>query len=146
MQTAIIVADPHGVAPEATTSLIECDLGRWEGLDWTTLRKCEPEAHARFLATLAHPDGESYRDVWNRVSPAIEALLDRHRGESIVIVSHHVVLRTYLAGLLGLPPERAREVSVQNGSISTVVREGGETRIIKLGDTSHLQNLECAEG
>jgi broad specificity phosphatase PhoE len=142
VQTASIAAAPHGLTPEPVQALVEADLGRWEGLDWETIRTREPEEHARFLASLAHPGGESYREVQERASAAIEDLLNRHRDEVVLVVSHHVVLRTYLAGLLGLPPERARELSIPNASISTVVREGGQTRILTIADTRHLEQLD----
>jgi broad specificity phosphatase PhoE len=123
-------------------SLTECDLGRWEGLDWPSIREYEPEAFARFGASLGHPGGETYREVHTRSSAALAEILERHQGESVLVVSHHVVLRTYLAGLLGLPPNRAREVSIPNCSISTIVRDGTQTRILSLAETGHLVGLE----
>jgi broad specificity phosphatase PhoE len=142
MQTAAIVAAPLALATESLEAIIEADLGRWEGLDWETIRKREPQEYARFLALPAHPDGESYREVHERASSAIDDLMNRHHGETVLVVSHHVVLRTYLAGLLGLPPERAREISIPNASISKVVREDGQTRIVTLADTRHLVTLD----
>ena len=145
MQTATIIAGPRGVTPEPLEALTECDPGRWEGLDWPTIRKREPDAYARFLASPGrnpHPGGESYQDVHDRVSAALDELLRGHDGRSVLVVAHHVVLRTYLAGLLGLAPDRAREVSIPNGAISTVIREGDDTCILALADTRHLANLE----
>src|SRR6266853_5682826 len=34
MQTAAIVAAPHGLSPQPLDALVEGDVGRWEGLDW----------------------------------------------------------------------------------------------------------------
>lgn len=146
VQTATAIAAPKGLTPRALESLTECDLGRWEGLDWPSIREREPEAYARFHADPgrnAHPGGESYGDVHERVSLCLGQLLERHRGCSVLVVSHHVVLRTYLAGLLGLSPSRAREVSIPNGAISTVIREGERMRILSLADTGHLTQPDC---
>jgi broad specificity phosphatase PhoE len=142
VQTASLVVSDRCLRPQTLESLTECDLGRWEGLDWPTIREQEPEAYTGFLTAPGHPGGESYREVHSRVTMAVEELLERHRGESVLVVSHHVVLRTYLAGLLGLPPDRAREVSIPNCSISTVVQDGAQTRILSLADTRHLAGLE----
>jgi hypothetical protein len=128
--------------PRLLDSLTECDLEPWEGLDRQTISEREPDAYARFLASPCHPDGDIYREVYARASAALEELLDLQRCESVLVVSHHVVLRTYLAGLLGLPPDSAREVSIPNCAISTGVREVSRTRIIRLADTGHLENLE----
>src|SRR5262249_9601668 len=48
VQTATIVAAPHGLAPIPVEALTECDVGRWEGLDWQTIRSLDPEGFQRF--------------------------------------------------------------------------------------------------
>jgi broad specificity phosphatase PhoE len=141
VQTAAIVAAPHGLSPEPLDVLTECDVGRWEGLDWQTVRYLDAEDHERFHADPAafgYPGGESFGDVHSRVAPAFAEMLERHAGESILVVAHHVVNRTYLAGLLGLGPGRAKQVSLDNCGISVVLREGGKTRVGTLNAAFHL--------
>src|SRR5262249_36732184 len=126
MQTATIVAAPHDLAPQPLEALAECDVGRWEGLDWPTVRYPDAEGHQRFHANPAafgYPGGESFRDVHERVAPALDQLLQQHAGQSILVVGHHVVNRTYLAGLLGLTPDQARQVILDNCGISVVLRQ-----------------------
>jgi broad specificity phosphatase PhoE len=144
VQTAAIVAAPHGLSPRPLDALTECDVGRWEGMDWQSIRYLDAEAHQRFMANPSehgYPGGESFRDVVERVSTAIEELLAIHPGESILVVAHHVVNRTYLAGLLGLTPNQARQVTLDNCGISVVVREGEETTVSTLNAAFHLQGV-----
>ena len=144
VQTAAIVAAPHGLSPEPVEALTECDVGRWEGLDWQTVRYLDAEAHERFHADPAafgYPGGESFADVHRRVSVALEELLIRHAGETILVVAHHVVNRTYLASLLGLGPGQARKVSLDNCGISVVVREAGRSTVSTLNAAFHLHGL-----
>ena len=144
VQTAEIVAGPHGLPAVPLDALTECDVGRWEGLDWPTVRRLDPDDCERFHADPAafgYPDGESFRSVHARVVPALEALFERHRGESVLVVAHHVVNRTYLAGLLGLSPGQARQVSLDNCGISVVVRDGDGTSIHTLNAAFHLQGV-----
>ncbi len=144
VQTASIVAAPHGLSPEPLDDLTECDVGRWEGLDWQTIRYLDAEGHQRFHANPAefgYPGGESFADVYRRVAPALEELLVRHPGEAVLVVGHHVVNRTYLAGLLGLTPDQARQVKLDNCGISVVVREDGETSVSTLNAAFHLQGV-----
>src|SRR5215468_4079473 len=115
VQTAAIVAAPHGLSPQPLDALTECDVGRWEGLDWQTVRYLDADGFQRFHANPAefgYPGGESLATVHDRVMPCLEDLLRRHAGETILVVAHHVVNRTYLARLLGLGPERARQVAL----------------------------------
>jgi broad specificity phosphatase PhoE len=144
LQTAAIVAAPHGLSPHPLEELIECDIGQWEGLDWQTIRYLDASAHARFLANPAehgYPGGESFRDVFERVHPVLERLLTAHAGQSILVVSHHIVNRTYLAGLLGLPLDQARQVTLDNCGISLVVRDGDQTSVSTLNAAFHLQGV-----
>jgi broad specificity phosphatase PhoE len=144
VETATIVAAPHGLTPHSLEALTECDVGRWEGLDWQTVRSLDTERCARFHADPAmfgYPDGESLADVHDRAVPAIDELLVRHEGESILIVAHHAVNRTYLASLLGLSPGQARQLILDNCGISVVVRQGTATTVSTLNAAFHLQGV-----
>lgn len=44
-QTAAVMAAPHGLFAEPVETLGECDVGRWEGLDWQTIRDRDADAH-----------------------------------------------------------------------------------------------------
>src|SRR5437879_8949290 len=75
VQTASIVSVPHGLAPVAVESLTECDIGRWEGLDWQTIRRTDKEAYQQFMSRpgdQGYPDGETFADVHLRASGAID--------------------------------------------------------------------------
>lgn len=144
VQTATIVAAPHGLAPQPLNALTECDVGRWEGLDWQTIRYLDAETYHHFMANPAqhgYPGGESFGEVYQRAAAGLEELLHLHAGSSILVVSHHVVNRTYLAGLLGLSIEQARQVTLDNCGISVVTREGDETHVSTLNAAFHLQGV-----
>jgi broad specificity phosphatase PhoE len=144
IETARIIAAPHGVAPVPLSEITECDLGDWEGLDWPAIRRRHPEEYHRFMtnpAAFGYPRGENFAQVLERAQAAFEAILADHAGEHILVVGHHVVNRTFLAGLLGLPPGHARQVSLDNCGISVVVREAGSTAITTLNAAFHLQGL-----
>ena len=144
VQTAAIVAAPHEVEPIALEALTECDVGRWERLDWQTIREHDPEAYARFMdrpGEFGYPGGESFTNVSQRVSRALEDVLDEHEGQALLIVGHHIVNRTYLAGLMGLGPNQARQVTLDNCGISVVVRADGRTTVTTLNATSHLPGV-----
>jgi broad specificity phosphatase PhoE len=144
VQTASLVAAPHGLSPIALEELTECDVGRWEGLDWQAIRDLDADSYRRFHADPAefgYPGGESFRTVYDRVIPAIKGLLERHRGESVLVVAHHVVNRVYLADLLGLALGQARQVKLDNCGISVVVRDGDETTVGTLNAAFHLQGV-----
>jgi broad specificity phosphatase PhoE len=144
VQTAAIVAAPHGLSPQPLDALIECDVGRWEGLDWQTIRYLDAEGYQQFQANpgqFGYPGGESFTTVFQRVAPAMEELLTRHAADAVLVVAHHIVNRTYLAGLLGLSPDQARQVRLDNCGISVVIRQGTETTVSTLNAAFHLQGV-----
>jgi broad specificity phosphatase PhoE len=144
VQTAHVVAAPHGLTPTPLEALTECDVGRWEGLDWQAIRAADPEGCRLFHddpSEFAYPGGESFRMVHDRAAPAIEALLERHAGEAVLVVAHHIVNRTYLSGLLGLPLRLAKQVVLDNCGISVVVRAGGVTTVSTINAAFHLQGV-----
>src|SRR5713226_3857361 len=65
VQTAAIVAAPHGLSPIPLEALTECDVGTWEGLDWQTIRGRDGDGYRRFTdnpAVHGYPGGESFAD------------------------------------------------------------------------------------
>src|SRR5215472_2174019 len=52
-QTAAVVVGPHGLVPVPLPALTECDVGRWEGLDWQTIRALDTDNYERFHANPA---------------------------------------------------------------------------------------------
>jgi len=144
VQTASIIAAPHGLSPQPLDELTECDVGNWEGMDWQAIRYLDADGYRRFMenpAEFGYPGGESFKDVFQRVSRTLNGLLTKHADQSVLVVAHHVVNRTFLASLLGLTPEQARQVSLDNCGISVVTRSGDKTTIGTLNAAFHLQGI-----
>jgi broad specificity phosphatase PhoE len=144
VQTSSIIAAPHGLSPQPLDELTECDVGNWEGMDWAAIRYLDAESYHRFMANpgqFGYPGGESFGEVFVRTERCLEGLLAKHAGQSLLVVAHHVVNRTYLAGLLGLTPDQARQVTLDNCGVSVVTREGDRTTVSTLNAAFHLQGL-----
>src|SRR5262249_25878139 len=123
VETAARIAWPHGLEPIVVEGLIEADLGRWEGLTWDQARAQDPEHHEAFFARpgiTPYPGGESFLDAQRRMVPTIADLAAKHPGEAIAVVSHNVTNRAYLAALMGVPINKAREIRQANGGISVI--------------------------
>jgi broad specificity phosphatase PhoE len=147
LQTAAIVAAPHGLTPQPLDALAECNVGRWDGLDWPTIRQRDPEEYQRFLDNSdggTYPGGESVAEVQERVAAALEEILDQHSGQSVLVVGHRVVVCTYLASLMGLSLSQALQVSLDNCGISVVVHQDGKTTVGTVNAAFHLQGVAAA--
>ena len=96
---------------------------------------------ARKRARFGHPEGENYADVFTRADKAMAEILERHAGQAVLVVAHHVVNRVYLAPLLGLGIERARELSLDPCAISVIKHGEGKVSVATLNAAFHLQGL-----
>jgi phosphoserine phosphatase len=144
LRTAEIIAEPHGITPVTVEALTECDVGDWEGRSWEEIQATDPEHYARYHADPSlngYRGGENFRQVHDRAARAIDEIVDRHDGATVVVVSHHIVNRIYLAGVLGLGPARARAVSLDNCGISIVHRDRGRTSVATINAAFHLQGV-----
>jgi broad specificity phosphatase PhoE len=141
VETGAAVGRPHGLAPVVEDGLIEADLGRWEGLTWDHARGADPEHHDAFFAhpgTVPYPDGESFLDAQRRMLPTVAGLAAQHPGVRIAVVSHNVTNRAYLAALMGIPIDRAREIRQANGGISVIRYEKAKAVVETLNASFHL--------
>lgn len=142
-ETAGAIADALGHEPAILGDLEECHVGQWEGLDWETIRRDFPVEHRRFLddpARNPYLGGESYGDVFRRVRPVIDRLLDAHAGQQVVVVAHNVVNRVLAAHLLGLETRQAQSLHQGNGCINLIRRRAGKTELLTYNALFHLSD------
>lgn len=140
VDTARTVAAPHGLEPTAVSLLTECDVGVWEGRTWGDVERNDPEAFAAFR-NWPHPylGGETFLDTLKRAVEAIDTIIERHPDQAVLVVSHHIVLRTLLAKCLGVPTELSRTVSLDNCGVSVLEAVGDELpRVRVLNECCHL--------
>jgi broad specificity phosphatase PhoE len=144
LQTATIISGPHGLMPIIDDRLIEADIGKWEGMDWQQIRYLDAANYREFMANpaeVSYPDGENFTQVALRATFAINEIIERHIGQTILIVSHHIVNRTYLASLMGIGVANARTVELDNCGISVVARVEDTMHVNTLNAAFHLQSL-----
>lgn len=97
----------------------EQGLGEWEGLTWDeALPGGEQHPFWHTTAEYRPPQGESFIDVIERVRAGVEDWTQRHRGKDIICVAHGGVIRAVTAIAMGLSPDKALSVGVDNCSIS----------------------------
>ena len=133
---------PHGLDVKIVDSLIEVDVGDWEGRSWKEISVSEPVQYRQFMADPAehgYAGGENVNDLYRRVQPAMEQLLASNLGEQIVVVGHNLVNRAFLGQLIGLSLAQVRSVNQDNCGVSVVrYRKGGEIKLLSLNSVFHL--------
>lgn len=145
LETAEILAKPHGLPLVRRDGLREIGHGRWEGL---TRREVEERFGEEYAAwekdplTFAPEGGECGLDVLARALPVVREIVVSHRGETVLLVSHKATLRLVLSSLLGFDPRGYRDRLDQSPACLNVVDfcDPVRARLMLFNDTSHYSN------
>jgi broad specificity phosphatase PhoE len=121
-ETAEPIARRFGLAPVVRPGLIEIDFGEWTGLSFAALASREDwRAFNARRSSARIPGGESTAELVVRVGAETDALVRRHPGQRIVLVSHGDVIKAAVFRYVGRPLDDMPHVDIPTGSISTVV-------------------------
>lgn len=107
-QTAGLIAEPLGLTIVLEPRLREINLGVWEGMPSEEIETKYPKelaARARNSFDERAPNGESPREVADRVLMAINEIANKHFGESVLIVAHGISLAVIICHSEGFPVE-----------------------------------------
>jgi alpha-ribazole phosphatase len=130
---AIFAAGYPHIPPAVEPDLIEQSLGEWQGLPHAELpEKLISPKHA-FWPLAGHekpPGGESMEEVVVRAGATLERLAIAHEGEDVVIVSHGGTIRAAVAHALGVGPDNALHLSIQNLSLTRLERHPEGWRVV----------------
>lgn len=124
-ETAEIIGDALGIAPEPNDGLMEMSFGGWEDMTVGEAIAADPE-----LYELIYRDGddlprgrngESFSQAGERVYAAVEALATGTAADHIGAVSHGAAIRAYVTNVVGLTfSMRDRFPIPRNSSMSQV--------------------------
>jgi broad specificity phosphatase PhoE len=121
--TALPIAAAHGLAVELEPDLRELDFGAAEGLTFQELERRDPATAAAWVARpheVVFPGGEGLRDVAARALRAARAVLRRHGGREVAIVSHAGPIRALLGLARGLDPVAAIALDCPHGFVASL--------------------------
>jgi broad specificity phosphatase PhoE len=130
--TAQIIADAAGVPDiRMLHGLINLDYGAWEGMTSDEAAMFDPVAFDLYRTSPLEcvcPHGERLNQAQERMLEAIRLIGGRHAGESVVAISHAVMIRLVMSSILNLSGEHWR-VPLGRGSITEVIVDGGKISI-----------------
>jgi probable phosphoglycerate mutase len=88
---------------------------------------------------LATHGGEALPDVAARVGAFVDGVRDRHGDETVVLVTHAIVVRLIVLGALGLGPDRLWSVDASPAGISEVDLGREWTTVHRMNTLAHLE-------
>lgn len=144
MQTAEFIAGKtkHRVISDAR--LREQCLGIFEGLSKDEIPTRYPQEWKQYHSRdpeYVVPGGESPRGRFEMGLGFLEELAVRHRGESIVVVTHGGLVQGMFRHVTGIPFREARRFSIQNAAYNVFLRHEEGWSVQTWGDVSHLSEV-----
>ncbi|NJK40196.1 MAG: histidine phosphatase family protein [Acaryochloridaceae cyanobacterium SU_2_1] len=121
--------------------LKEIDLPQWAGRPYTEVRetladqyRCWIEHPHEFEMERRHP----VRDLYAQAQRFWQEVLPRHRGKTLVVVSHGGTIRALLSTALGIDCRYFHSLQQSNGGISQLSFQSGRANLEIMNDTRHL--------
>ncbi len=143
--SAEVIAKPHRLAVTVEPAFREMAFGEWEGLTRDEAAARFPEQMTAWGATphlAVPPGGEALTDVAARVAEGVRELIVLHEGETVVLVSHAIVMRLIVLAALGLGAERLWTVDASPAGITEIEYQGAWVTVHRMNTLAHLDGVE----
>jgi broad specificity phosphatase PhoE len=149
METARILAKPHGLEVTARDCLREMSHGHWEQMTRADVEKQYPEEYTAWEEdpyTFAPVDGETGLAVTARALPELLSIVRTHPDQHVLIVSHKATIRLLLSSILGFDPRAYRDHLEQSPTALNIIDFRGpqHARLALFNDTSHYSERGLA--
>jgi len=149
VETASILAEPHGLEVRTCPGLREISHGRWEQMTRREVEAKYPDEAAAWDEdpyTFAPVGGESGLAVTARALPALMDIVRENQGGNVLIASHKATIRLLLSSLLGFDPRRYRDNLDQSPAALNIVdfKDAVRARLTLFNDTSHYEQAGLA--
>jgi broad specificity phosphatase PhoE len=149
METAAIIAEPHGQQVRPRDGLREINHGRWEGRTRAEVERLYPEEYQRWEMdpfSYAPEGGESGLAVTARALPELLSIVAAHEKQHVLVASHKATLRLLISTLLGFDPRSYRDRLDQSPAALNVLdfRDPTRARLTLFNDTSHYSEGAAA--
>lgn len=142
--TAAAIARLSGHEIVSEPRLRERTFGVFEGLTYDEMTQRYPAEHARFSLRepdYAVPGGESPRQFFERSLACLEDIAAAHPGETVLVVTHGMILDTAYRAAHQMPLHVKREAPLLNASLNTFRREPQAWIQVSWADVEHLSEV-----
>ena len=130
-----ILGGHFGVEPVRDSNLRELNIGIWEGMTWQELMATYPVEWQARLDDIVHyrvTEGENLLDLESRVMPVIDGIVERHRGEEVLLVAHGGVNRVILLNAIGAPLSALFNIEQRYACLNIIDYYGDGKTVVKL--------------
>jgi broad specificity phosphatase PhoE len=144
-QTAEKVAEFHNLRVEPLPGILDMSFGNWEGRPHQEIRESDNKTYRQWVETphlVRLPGGESLDDVRVRAMAAMEEVIRNPSGKTLVLVTHRVVNKVLICGILGLDNSHFWQITQDTTAINLIQHRDGKYILSLMNETCHLKPLK----
>jgi probable phosphomutase (TIGR03848 family) len=120
-ETAAPIARALKLRVRTAAGLNECDFGDWTGRSLSKLSKLAAWRTVQsYPSGFKFPRGESFGHMQARIVGAIGELVERHRGATVVAVSHADPIKAAVASATGVHLDLFQRIAISPCSITAI--------------------------
>ena len=144
-QTAQKVAQFHDLKVQPLQGILDMSFGNWEGRPHQEIRESDSNTYRQWVETphlVRLPGGESLDDVRVRAMAAVEELIRNHPGKTLILVTHRVVNKVLICGILSLDNSHFWQITQDTTAINLIQHRNGKYILSLMNETCHLKPLK----
>jgi len=144
-ETAQKIAQFHNLKVQPLQGILDMSFGKWEGQSHRDIQKNDKEIYRQWVETphlVRLPGGETLDEVRTRSMHAIEEVIQTHPGKTLVFVSHRVVCKVLICGILGLDNSHFWQIAQDTTAINLIQYKNGKYILSLMNETCHLKALK----
>lgn len=144
-ETAEKIAEFRNIKVQLLDGIIDMSFGRWEGHPHQEIQKDYKELYRQWKEEphrVKLPGGESLGEVRVRSMAALEEVIRLHPGKTLVLVSHRVINKVLICGILGIENSHFWQIGQDTTAINLIQFKNGKYILSLLNETCHLKPLK----
>jgi len=113
--------------------LMDLDVGSWAGRSWKMLNRTKlGKVIQQTPSQFQFPGGESFIQVQERVVADLDAIIEKHEKELVVVVFHADPIKLAIAHYLGMPLDSFQRLVISPGSVTVLQISNTAARLLAL--------------
>jgi broad specificity phosphatase PhoE len=144
-ETARRIAQVFNLKVQPLEGITDMSFGKWEGRPLKEIQIHDRELYRQWIEQphlLKLPGGESLDEVRVRAMAALEEVIQYHHEKNLVLVSHRVINKVIICGILGIDNSHFWQIGQDPTAINLIQYKNGKYILSFMNETCHLKLLK----
>jgi len=127
--TAEIVAKSKSLGCELDDRLVEIDMGKFTHMNYEDMFAKYGNIFLKFYdndPVIAEQEVETFPEVQGRVLDMVNHVVEKHKNENVILVTHMDPIKSMLAKVMDLRPKTLFELVIENASLTIINEQDGK--------------------